>query len=91
MEQEKHYRHELKFEIPCADYYAMRERLKRVMHADPHTDQTGRYRIRSIYFDNSATTAVLPAAAETALRYMTDFYFNPAAAYSASSAASFSL
>lgn len=38
----------------------------------------------SIYFDNSATTAVLPAAAETALRYMTDFYFNPAAAYSAS-------
>ena len=58
MEQEKHYRHELKFEIPCADYYAMRERLKRVMKADPHTDQTGRYRIRSIYFDNSDDKAL---------------------------------
>jgi cysteine desulfurase len=36
-----------------------------------------------IYFDNSATTAVLPKAAETAERYMTREYFNPAAAYSA--------
>ena len=38
--------------------------------------------IELIYFDNSATTAVLPAAAETALRYMRELYFNPAAAYS---------
>lgn len=37
----------------------------------------------SIYFDNSATTAVLPAAAETALKYMTASFYNPAAAYSA--------
>ena len=36
-----------------------------------------------IYFDNSATTAVLPRAAETAKSYMTGEYFNPAAAYSA--------
>lgn len=36
----------------------------------------------SIYFDNSATTAVLPAAAEAAMRYMTEAYYNPAAAYS---------
>ena len=36
-----------------------------------------------IYFDNSATTAVLPKAAETAQSYMTREYFNPAAAYSA--------
>ena len=52
MEQEKHYRHELKFGIPYADYLAMRRRLKTVMTADPHTDQNGLYRIRSIYFDN---------------------------------------
>ena len=36
-----------------------------------------------IYFDNSATTAVLPAAAGAAKRYMLETYFNPAAAYSA--------
>lgn len=35
-----------------------------------------------IYFDNSATTKVTSEAAQTALRYMTDSYFNPAAAYS---------
>lgn len=34
-----------------------------------------------IYFDNSATTAVLPAAAEAAKKYMTEAYFNPSAAY----------
>ena len=35
-----------------------------------------------IYFDNSATTRVSPEAARAALRYMTEDYFNPAAAYS---------
>lgn len=35
-----------------------------------------------IYFDNSATTAVLPEAAEAAKKYMCDMYYNPAAAYS---------
>ncbi|MBQ3939265.1 MAG: cysteine desulfurase [Clostridia bacterium] len=34
-----------------------------------------------IYFDNSATTRVSTEAAETALRYMTEQFFNPAAAY----------
>lgn len=34
-----------------------------------------------IYFDNSATTVCLPEAAEAARRYMTEEYFNPAAAY----------
>lgn len=36
-----------------------------------------------IYFDNSATTAVLPAAASAAEKYMLEAYYNPAAAYSA--------
>ena len=35
-----------------------------------------------IYFDNSATTPVCPEAANTALRYMTEQFYNPAAAYS---------
>lgn len=34
-----------------------------------------------IYFDNAATTAVIPEAAETAVRYMTEKYFNPSAMY----------
>ena len=58
MEQEKLYRHELKFEIPYADYAAMRRRLQKVMRSDPHTDDSGHYRIRSIYFDNSDDKAL---------------------------------
>ncbi|MBO4697274.1 MAG: polyphosphate polymerase domain-containing protein [Lachnospiraceae bacterium] len=52
MEQEKHYRHEMKFQIAYGDYLAMRARLRTIMTADPHTSADGLYRIRSIYFDN---------------------------------------
>ena len=52
MEEEKHYRHELKYAISYADYLAIRKRLKYIMESDPHTDENGRYQIRSIYFDN---------------------------------------
>ena len=52
MEQEKHYRHELKFMISYPEYLAMRSRLKLVMKPDPHTNAYGLYQIRSIYFDN---------------------------------------
>ena len=58
MEQERHYRHELKFEIPYADYRAMRGRLQKIMTTDPHTDEHGFYHIRSIYFDNSDDKAL---------------------------------
>ncbi|MBQ5568245.1 MAG: aminotransferase class V-fold PLP-dependent enzyme, partial [Oscillospiraceae bacterium] len=34
-----------------------------------------------IYFDNSATTVCSPEAARAAVRYMTETYYNPAAAY----------
>ena len=52
MEQEKHYRHELKFGISRAEYLAIRERLRQVMRYDPHVSKDGTYVIRSIYFDN---------------------------------------
>ena len=52
MEQENHYRHELKYMIPYADYTAMRSRLRMIMKPDPHADESGKYLIRSIYFDN---------------------------------------
>ena len=58
MEQEKHYRHELKYAVPYSDYLRMRERLKKVMKTDPHTNAEGRYQIRSIYFDNSDDKAL---------------------------------
>ena len=52
MEKEKHYRHELKYSIPYADYVSMRNRLRLVMRTDPNASEYGFYRIRSIYFDN---------------------------------------
>ena len=47
------YRHELKYQISMADYFAMRQRLRLVMKSDGHTREDGKYTIRSIYFDNS--------------------------------------
>ncbi len=58
MEQEKHYRHELKYAIPYADYLALRTRLRAVMQTDPHTNAGGLYQIRSIYFDNTDDKAL---------------------------------
>ena len=58
MEQEKHYRHELKYAIPRADYDAMRRRLRLIMTSDPHATAEGTYRIRSVYFDNSEDKAL---------------------------------
>ena len=58
MKQEKNYRHELKFEIPYAEYIAVRSRLRMIMKPDPHVGEDGRYNIRSIYFDNSDDKAL---------------------------------
>jgi hypothetical protein len=45
-------RHELKHNITASDYFALRQRLKAVAKQDPFVDGTGRYKIRSLYFDN---------------------------------------
>ena len=58
MEQEKRYRHELKYAVRYADYLALRNRLRAVMTSDPHTDADGLYQIRSIYFDNADDKAL---------------------------------
>lgn len=52
MEKTGCYRHELKYGIDYGQYLSLRQRLKTVMQTDPHADADGRYRIRSIYFDN---------------------------------------
>lgn len=58
MDQEKHYRHELKYPIPYGAYRAMSSRLRTVMRPDPHASADGTYQIRSIYFDNSEDKAL---------------------------------
>ena len=46
------YRHELKYEISAANYYPLRQKLRAVLRPDSHADETGRYMITSLYFDN---------------------------------------
>ena len=58
MEEDKNYRHELKFAITYPEYLSMRTRLRMVMKSDPHASDDGKYRIRSIYFDNSDDKAL---------------------------------
>ena len=57
-DESKKYRHELKYSIPYADYVGLRTRLSKIMISDPHTDDSGKYLIRSIYFDNSDDKAL---------------------------------
>ena len=51
------YRHEWKFEIDRADMLTLRMRLCAVLQKDPHAVGDG-YRIRSLYFDTPADTAL---------------------------------
>lgn len=59
MEQKERFRHELKYEITYEEYLSLRSRLKQVMKSDSHARDDGRYRIRSIYFDNIYDKALL--------------------------------
>lgn len=51
------YRHEWKHEISVSDMVAIRQRLKAVAKTDPHA-ANGKYKIRSLYFDNLYDTAL---------------------------------
>ncbi len=48
----KHYRHEFKYEINANQLFLLKERLPEVLQTDRHTDATGRYTVRSLYFDD---------------------------------------
>lgn len=51
-------RHEFKHEIGYCDMLALRLRLSAVMQQDPHAIN-GKYKIRSLYFDNAQDKALL--------------------------------
>lgn len=51
------YRHEWKHEINVSDMIAIRQRLRAVAHPDEHATD-GKYRIRSLYFDNLSDKAL---------------------------------
>ena len=51
------YRHEWKYQITKADHLAIKQRVQAVMQSDPHTVD-GKYRIRSLYFDNDRDKAL---------------------------------
>lgn len=52
MHLEGSFRHELKYRISEADYIAIRSRAVHIMKRDAHVGESGRYLIRSVYFDN---------------------------------------
>ena len=61
-------RHELKFIISETDARLLKLRLKHIMEPDPHTGPTGRYTIRSLYFDDFSHSAFFEKADGICLR-----------------------
>ena len=68
MEEHKPYRHELKYSVSYMDYLTIRNRIRNLMKPDPHTGPDGKYRIRSIYFDNVDDKALKEKIAGVAKR-----------------------
>ena len=62
------YRHEYKYLISAADAKLLKLRLKHIMQPDPHTGPSGRYTIRSLYFDDLAHNAYYEKADGICLR-----------------------
>src|SRR6056297_399432 len=46
------FRHEFKYPINYLDYINLKSKLEKMMEADPHTEDSGHYEIKSLYFDN---------------------------------------
>jgi hypothetical protein len=61
-------RHEYKYLISAADAKLLKLRLKHIMEPDPHAGPTGRYTIRSLYFDDLRHSAYYEKADGICLR-----------------------
>lgn len=46
------FRHEIKHVINLFDYIIISNKLKHIMKKDPNSNESGEYKIRSLYFDN---------------------------------------
>ena len=46
------YRHEFKYEVDIQQLIVLKERLTEIIPLDKNTNETGSYRIRSLYFDD---------------------------------------
>lgn len=46
------YRHELKYVVTAAQMALIESRIRGLLSLDPHVGENGRYRIRSLYFDD---------------------------------------
>ena len=55
---EQKYRNELKYYINTADCMELRSKLKHIAKQDSHASPDGRYKVRSLYFDNYEDKAV---------------------------------
>jgi hypothetical protein len=53
------FRHELKYNINFADYFSLQSRLKHIAHQDSHGGVSGKYKVRSLYFDNLDDKALM--------------------------------
>jgi hypothetical protein len=54
----KTFRHELKYYINYFEYHSLRVRLNRVLQVDRHAKSNRDYHIRSLYFEDSESTAI---------------------------------
>jgi hypothetical protein len=50
---EQKYRHELKYVVSAAQIPLLRSRISGIMQQDSHAGETGKYNIRSLYFDDN--------------------------------------
>lgn len=56
---EKEFRHELKYFVNNSDIWQLKNRLRFVMQKDKNVSQDGRYKIKSLYFDNVYNDALV--------------------------------
>ena len=58
MNNQRSFRHELKYYINFFDYETLRSRLKCILKSDEFAGETGDYHIRSLYFDDLQNSAL---------------------------------
>ena len=52
------WRHECKYDLSVSDLLRIRSRIQAIARPDPHAGANGRYRVRSLYFDDGADNAL---------------------------------